>query len=92
MYQATMQNTRIVVSTVQDGFGLLKGEIIGNSDIFSTLCLTVFMIIVSLIFLVSFIRTVAMIWHERSGPSRARNSFARSEIASKPPIANARTV
>lgn len=85
-----MQNTRIVVSTVQDGFGLLKGEIIGNSDIFSTLCLTVFMIIVSLIFLVSFVRTVALIWNERSSSSRGR--YPRSELAGKPSIPTARTV
>lgn len=86
-----MQNTRIVVSTVQDGFGLLKGEIVGNSDIFSTLCLTVFLIIISLIFLVSFVRTVAMIWRERSVPSRVRDGYA-SEMAGKASIPGARTV
>ncbi len=87
-----MNNTRIVVATVEDGFGLLKGEILGNSDIFSTLCLVVFMLIVCLVFLASFTRSVSLLWRERSMGQREQHAYQPSEPIRKPSIPTARTI
>lgn len=85
-----MNNTHVVIATVENGFGLLKGEMLGSTDLFSTLCLVVFLLIVCLVFLASFTRTVSLLWRERSPGCREHDS--RPTPKQGKPMASVRTI
>jgi len=87
-----MSTTRIAIDTDSKGLGLLKGEMLGSGDLFSTLCLAAFGLIVCLVLVASFTRAVSLLWRERTANSRHQTPASNSEHGAKSPLSKARPV